>query len=376
MLVLHLPSWFPRKDKPLDGNFILRQIAAVAPHATSIIVHHTEQPFDQECAKMIDKNIIFRPIFTQEGTSKFQMLRAYDYEVEKIIRKYGKPDLIHLHVALPLGAVALWLSYRYRIPLIVSEHWSIYQPQNRGLLSFSQRMQLQQVYRRASLLTTVSENLHQAICDTVSAAKKVPFQCISNVVNTEVFNISEEPIHNAKKQILHVSTLDNKAKNIMGILRVVKRLSQSRNDFELNIIHDLQNPEVEQYIQQKQLSDIVHLLGKKREEEVARYIQQSDFMLQFSNYENQPCVLLESFCCGKPILASQVGGIPEIANHNNGILVAPQDEQQLYEQMSHLLDHCQEYDATAIRNEAVTRCAQSVVGEKIMACYQQVTRHE
>lgn len=374
MIVLHLPSWFPREDKPLDGNFILRQIAAVAPSATSIIVHHTEQPFDRECAKMIDDRIIFRPIFTQRGTSKFQMLRAYDYEVEKIIKKYGKPDLIHLHVALPLAPVALWLSYRYRIPLIISEHWSIYQPQNRNQLSLAQRLQLRQVYRRASMLTTVSENLHQAICATVRSARKVPYAGISNVVDTQIFTLGDSTSNHKKKQILHVSTLDNKAKNIMGILRVVEQLSHIRSDFELNIIHDLRNEAVEQYIEDKKLGDYIHLLGKKTELEVAQNIQQSDFMLQFSNYENQPCVLLESFCCGKPILATTVGGIPEIANENNSILVASQDEKQLLEQMIKMLDTCHNYDAERIRQEAIEHYAQAVIGKKILACYQQVTR--
>lgn len=374
MIVLHLPSWFPHEEKPLDGNFILRQIATVAPDTTSIIVHHTEQPFDQECAKMIDDRIIFRPIFTQRGTSKFQMLRAYDYEVEKIIKKYGKPDLIHLHVALPLGVVALWLSYRYHIPLIVSEHWSIYQPQNRSQLSLGQRLQLRQVYRCASMLTTVSENLHQAICSTVKSARKVAYAGISNVVDTKVFTLGDTAQDSEKKQILHVSTLDDKAKNIMGILRVVKQLSQIRDDFELNIIHDLRNESVEQYIKKEKLDNFIHLLGKKTELEVAQHIQQSDFMLQFSNYENQPCVLLESFCCGKPVLATTVGGIPEIANENNAILVGAQNENQLLEQMIKMLDTCRNYNAGLIRQEAIEQYAQEVIGKKIMACYQQVTR--
>lgn len=374
MIVLHLPSWFPHEEKPLDGNFILRQIATVAPDTTSIIVHHTEQPFDQECAKMIDDRIIFRPIFTQRGTSKFQMLRAYDYEVEKIIKKYGKPDLIHLHVALPLGVVALWLSYRYHIPLIVSEHWSIYQPQNRSQLSLGQRLQLRQVYRCASMLTTVSENLHQAICSTVKSARKVAYAGISNVVDTKVFTLGDTVQDSEKKQILHVSTLDDKAKNIMGILRVVKQLSQIRDDFELNIIHDLRNESVEQYIKKEKLDNFIHLLGKKTESEVAHHIQQCDFMLQFSNYENQPCVLLESFCCGKPVLATTVGGIPEIANENNAILVGAQNENQLLEQMIKMLDTCRNYNAEHIRQEAIEHYAQAVIGKKILACYQQVTR--
>lgn len=368
MIVLHLPSWFPRPEKPLDGNFILRQIATVVPDTTSIVVHHIDTQFREECSKLLDSNVIFRPVFTQKGTSKLQMLRAYDYEVEKIIKKYGKPDLIHLHVALPLAPIALFLSYRYHIPIVVTEHWSIYQPQNRGQLSWKQQLLLKILFRRTRHLTTVSDNLHQSIVETVSAARKIPYSRISNVVDTNVFSIKNTTI-TSKKQILHISTLDDRAKNISGILRCIEQLSKQRNDFELNIIHDLSNPEVEDFINSHNLGEIVHLLGKKSEQEVADAIRQSSFMLIFSNYETQSCVLLETFCCGKPAVATQVGGIPEIANDINAKLVAPQNEQQLIEQLNWMLDNAENYSANAIRQQAENTCSIKCVGARFLEVY-------
>lgn len=373
MIVLHIPSWFPHPQKPLDGNFILRQISTVSAHTTSIVLHHIDQSFREDCAKQMDPHIIFRPILTQEGTSKIQMIRAYSYEVEKIIRKYGKPDLIHLHVALPLGPLAVYLSKRHNIPLIISEHWSIYQAQNRGQLSWKQKWQLRQTYRQAKHLTTVSDNLHEAITATVPAARKVPYTLISNAIDTSIFHIGEATERSsAVKRILHVSTLDDKAKNILGILRTVKALHQKRSDFELDIIHDIRNDSVEQYIQENGLQEFVHLLGRKSETEVAQAILNCDFMLQFSNYENQPCVLLESFCCGKPVVATTVGGIPEIANQNNARLLTPRDEEMLLNEIDYMLDHFQEYDAALISQDGMQRYDQKVIGEKFMDLYRQI----
>ncbi len=371
MTILHLPSWFPHPEKPLDGNFILRQIATVADRTTSIVLHHVDLEFKTECDKMMEPDTIFWPIFTQRGTSNVQMVRAYDYEVEKIIKKYGKPDLIHLHVALPLGPLAVFLSRRYRIPLVISEHWSGYQPQNRGRLDWKQRWFLRQTYRRAKHLTTVSEDLHKAITETVRAARRTPYTQISNVVDTQIFHPETgDSTISDKKKILHVSTLDNEAKNIIGILRMVKRLSEKRQDFELEIIHDLRNDEVERFIRDEQLGGFVHLLGKKSEPEVAQAIRACDFMLQFSNYENQPCVLLESFCCGKPVVATTVGGIPEIANDQNARLVAPRDEAKLLEQTEYLLDHAADYDSARISQNAVQQYAVNVIGERFLKVYQ------
>lgn len=372
MIILHLPSWFPHPEKPLDGNFILRQIATVADKTTSIVLHHADASFLKNYDDLLDKNIIFKPILTQSYSSKFQMVHAYEQAVKEVIHQYGKPDIIHLHVALPLGPLAVYLSRKYNIPLIISEHWSVYQPQNRGQLSGKQQWHLRHIYQRAQHLTCVSDNLHQAIVDTVPAAQRVHYTQVSNVVDTTLFHAASEPAgerSTSVKRILHVSTLDDNAKNIMGILRMVKRLAAQRSDFELNIIHDLRNEAVEQFIQEEHLENFVHLLGKKSEEEVADAIRECDFMLQFSNYENQPCVLLESFCCGKPVVATTVGGIPEIANRKNARLIAPRNEEMLLDQTDYMLDHAHEYEADSISSDAQQKYDVSVIGERFMEVY-------
>ena len=124
MIVVHIPSWFPDAGKPLNGNFILRQIETIGTDTDSVILHHTVDDF----TPTLPESIHFHPIRYQD---KRTLPLAYFAEFKRIIQKYGKPDLIHLHVALPLGPVAASLARKHHIPLIISEHWSIYQPMNR-----------------------------------------------------------------------------------------------------------------------------------------------------------------------------------------------------------------------------------------------------
>ncbi|MBR4787965.1 MAG: glycosyltransferase [Bacteroidales bacterium] len=375
MTILHLPSWFPNSQKPLDGNFILRHIAAVAPFTRSIMLRHTDVAFEKYLS--MDDWTLFYPIFAPRKLSKVQLLHAYDKAFRAIIREYGKPDIIHLHVALPLGPVAVYLSTRYCIPLVVSEHWSVYQPQNRHLLSAAQRIQLKMVYRCAAAVTTVSDNLHNAIVETVPAAAGVPYHQVSNVVDTNLFTPNPSRMSDdGKWHILHVSTLENASKNIMGILRVVKALNAIRTDFVLDIIHDLGNAEAEQFIQDNNMGEYVRLLGKKTPSEVAEHIRQSAFMLQFSNYENQPCVLLESFACGKPVLATRVGGIPEIVDTSRGRLVAPKDENALLEQLQFMLDHSRDFDRDAIRDYAACHFSVRHIGQALYNIYGMVLKQD
>lgn len=377
MTILHLPSWFPNPQKPLDGNFILRHIAAVAPHTRSIVLRHTDAAFSDEVSSMMDESVIFRPVVVASKHTKCALLRAYDKAFRAIIREYGKPDVIHLHVALPLGPVAVYLSTRYHVPLVVSEHWSVYQPENRQGLSLSQRLMLRMVYRRVVAVTTVSDNLHNAIVATVPSAARVPYRQVSNVVDTDLFAPNPSRLSDdGKLHILHVSTLENASKNIMGILRVVNALRAHRSDFVLDIIHDLGNAEVEQYIRENNMSEFVRLLGKKTPSEVAEHIRQSAFMLQFSNYENQPCVLLESFACGKPVLATRVGGIPEIVDPSRGRLVAPKDENALLEQLQYMLDHSRDFDHNAIRDYAVQHFSVRHIGQALYNIYGMVLKQD
>lgn len=372
MTILHVPSWFPRADKPLDGNFIFRQIAAVEPYATCIILHHVNK--SSSFSYDFPSGILFEPVKADHNIDKIQLWRAYRQSLENIIKRYGKPDLIHLHVALPLGPMAAYFSKHYHIPLLISEHWSIYQSQNRKQLNCLQRVLLHYTYRQAKGITAVSQNLLDAIHDCISATRKLPCRVISNAVDTELFRPLPPPVapHTTKKRILHISSLENKSKNIMGILRAVEKVAVVRRDFELDIIHDLPNPEVADYIRRHHLETIIQLLGKKTEHEVAEAIRNSDFLLQFSNYETQSCVLLEAFACGKPVLTTPVGGIPEIAHEGNALFVEPCDETQLAEKISFMLDHTSSFDGNAIRREAELRYSYQAVGNLFYTFYRDI----
>lgn len=365
MIVVHIPSWFPDAEHPLNGNFILRQIGAVAASTDSVLLHHSAADFD--CP--VPDGVRFHPIHTQaKGLLPFAYLKAF----RDILKAYGKPDIVHLHVALPLGPVAAFLSRTFNIPLMVSEHWSVYQPMNRGLLQRRQQRELQYVYDRAAHVTAVSQNLLDNIAATVPAAAKKTKSVVGNVVDTTLFSLKDNLPRNGKKQILHVSTLDNKAKNILGILRATGRLSTQRSDFELNIVHDYRNEEAEQFVKENNLTEFVHFLGRKTSAEIAKLLHQSDFFLLFSNYENQPCVLLEAFSTGTPAITTPVGGIPEIITPENAVTVNPRDETQLTEKLNLMLDTARQYEPARIREQALKICSPKDIGKKWLRVYRQL----
>jgi glycosyltransferase involved in cell wall biosynthesis len=72
------------------------------------------------------------------------------------------------------------------------------------------------------------------------------------------------------------------------------------------------------------LVDVVHFLGIR--DDVPELLMQSDALVLSSEWEGFPMVILEAFAAGKPVIATNVGGVAEIVeNGMNGILIPPGD---------------------------------------------------
>ena len=71
---------------------------------------------------------------------------------------------------------------------------------------------------------------------------------------------------------------------------------------------------------------------------VHKYLQASDYFVFPTENEAFGNSLLEAISCGLPCIATRVGGIVDIINHNvNGLLVENGDEEQLYSANEHVL---------------------------------------
>jgi glycosyltransferase involved in cell wall biosynthesis len=193
------------------------------------------------------------------------------------------------------------------------------------------------------------------------------YQVVSNVVDTVLFH--QFAVEKKKKSILHVSSLNYRQKNFAGILRVINKLAKKRSDFVLNVVHDVYDPVYLPFIEENNLEDFVVFHGQKTGEELVKHFNEADFFVLFSNYETQGVVLIESFACGKPVIATRTGGVLDIVNQNNGILVSPQNEDELLDAILYMLDHHQNYDSESIRNYAVENFSQEAVGKMFLEIY-------
>ena len=392
MNILHLLSWFPTPDDPTLGNFCVRMIDALPEECHSVILSVCDgkdmtksfEVKEIEGAHHTHVQIYIRPPKIN-AVRKLKMLRMYQYGLKYIKKHFFEPDLIHLHVTYPLGQVALMWKKLFGYKYVLTEHWTIYQPQNKDMLVGKLKKKIVKIANNAELIMPVSLDLQRCM---EGHGVRNRFQVIYNLVNTDMFKLRQPPcidssertglrgndMQGLRKQMLHISTLRDEAKNFSGILRVIERLRQQRDDFELHVIHDYEAPEFKAFVKKHNLSGCVFFHGKKTSAEVAEAYQQADFFVLFSNFENLPCVIVEAFARGVPVLSTAVGGIAEILSPERGILIPQGDEDALLQGMIQMLDHCHEYDREAIREYAIKTFAARNIGQQIFEEYEKVKR--
>lgn len=87
------------------------------------------------------------------------------------------------------------------------------------------------------------------------------------------------------------------------------------------------------------LSDRIRMVGAKPPDEVMGFVRQADLCVLASYGEGIPIALLEAFGYRRPVVATSVGGIPELVHHNeNGLLVEPGDPQALADSIQLILN--------------------------------------
>jgi glycosyltransferase involved in cell wall biosynthesis len=83
-----------------------------------------------------------------------------------------------------------------------------------------------------------------------------------------------------------------------------------------------------------------HIRILRQQAEVERFYQMADVFVLPSRLEGLPNALLEAMACGLPVVATAVGGTPEVIKDNgNGVLVPPNDESALSSAMLRLIQN-------------------------------------
>ncbi len=127
--ILFLCGWYPSKVLPTNGDFIQRHAEAVSLQHRVSVLHIISKKDIYTDFEITFKKI--NDVFTYIGyikLSKNPLIKIFRFwkVYQKILRKIGKFDLVHLNEIYPFGVFALHLKKFKKKPFIVSEHWTGY----------------------------------------------------------------------------------------------------------------------------------------------------------------------------------------------------------------------------------------------------------
>ncbi|MCD4772095.1 MAG: glycosyltransferase [Bacteroidales bacterium] len=385
---LFLTRWYPHRYDPMPGLFVQRHAEAVAKYCkVSLLYIHPDDNLKSKKKEIITETIndVFTVrIYYKTVQSNIPLIsgiiKGFKYfqanlQGTKLIRKErGKPEILHVNILTRLGIFALLYKIYSGTPFIVTEHWSRYLPITNTYKGFFRKLFTRIVVKNASAVLPVTKNLKNAMLN--HGLKNNNYTVVPNVVDTELFIPFDKIPDRKKKRIVHISCFEDRSKNISGILNVIKKLSEKRQDFECYLVGEGINLEkLKNYADKLKIKNKFAIFtGLLEDNKLIESINKSDLMLMFSNYENMPVVINESFACGVPVLSSNVGGIPEYVNKETGVLVEKKDESALLIALENFLDDNKKYDREKIREFALKNFSKEEVGKKIFKIYKNVLK--
>lgn len=285
-------------------------------------------------------------------------------------KKISKPDLIHVHILTRLGVLAYIANKASNIPYVVTEHWSRYQKGNRGYSGVLRKFLTRLVTSNASALTTVTLNLKEAMAN--HGIKNKNHYVLNNVVDIKTFFPENKAYKKSEKiKLVHVSCFDDEPKNISGLLKCIKELSKKRNDFVVEMVGTGKDHSKMMHLSKElEFEDSqVIFTGQLEGIELGNAVRSANILMLFSNYENLPVVINEAFCCGVPVISTDVGGIKEVVNTSNGRLVKKGDIDQFVYELEYMMDHLSEYNQKQIYEEAVAQYSVVAISNKLDEIY-------
>jgi glycosyltransferase involved in cell wall biosynthesis len=275
-----------------------------------------------------DGSLIFHPrTFHIPGVARFLNAAFYVMSVASMVRaqvERFRPDIVLAPWVFPDGTAAVTLGQMVGVPVVVRAMGSDI---NQVAHTPGRRTQVRWTLRHAARVVAVSRALGQAIADLGVPDERiavVPTGIESALFYPRDRALARTTLGLAPGPLVLVAARLSPEKGLAHLLAAMS-LAGERCPFRLLVVGDgAQRRELEQEVRRRGLRDRVRFDGFQPEARMPIYYSAADLFCLPSLAEGWPDVLMESFACGCPAVASSVGGVPDImALTSAGLTVPP-----------------------------------------------------
>ncbi len=244
-----------------------------------------------------------------------------------------------------------------RIPLIVRCHTPYFILQryfarhvhtmlNNRFILRSERSFIQ----RADTITTPSHHLAKMLLQELALPTDKAY-VIPNAIDVNEF--SPDPVKRKKDGgllILHVGRLED-AKGVCDLARAFVQMVRDGRCEGARLVYvgedrptprsTSQTDELIQFFQENGMLEQVQFTGEVEQQQLVQWYRRADICVVPSKmYESFSYTAMEAMACGKPVIASRIGGIPEtVEDGKTGIIISPGNIAQLKSALQILIEN-------------------------------------
>jgi glycosyltransferase involved in cell wall biosynthesis len=195
-------------------------------------------------------------------------------------------------------------------------------------------------FQSCDAITTPSQDLKINLIKQYEVPKE-KITVIPNIVDTEHFIPLPKNSENQPFTILHVGRFE-RAKGVVTIIKAFIDFAKVQKDCILINVGQPRGSAYEdchELLKSANMVDKVKFTGFISYKELPRYYANADVVIVASEiYESFSYTVAQAMACGKAVIASEIGGIPETLDYGkNGKLFKPGDQNSLYNQLEDLL---------------------------------------
>jgi colanic acid/amylovoran biosynthesis glycosyltransferase len=275
------------------------------------------------------------PIFIRHAEWKFQEIFKRSLYIYFILKKL-KPDIIHSHFSFSTEA-CIWASKKLNIPHLASFYgvetkYEIYREKS--------LKELKRIYRNVDRISCLSLSMYNDLLKTGCPIEKLSL--IRLGVDTNLFKGKEKSWDiDEQLKLISIARL-HPEKGLEYLIKACDILQKSGfKNWDLKIIGTgFIEDKLKGLVTSLSLNNKIHFLGSKSPLQVVEFLKESHLLILPSLKETQGVVLQEAQATSTPVIASNVGGIPEgILNGKTGFLIPAGKPEEISKKIKYFIKH-------------------------------------